>query len=332
MNTSHQGWVKHTGATPAGFGGLNVGDRGQSHDGRWWAKAQNGDILVHGGTQTGVGSLMSRAGYPVGALGDSTVNNAGAPSQSPSSPSTPTYNPVATPTGQPGQKAGPPSIMNDGGDSGDGWSMCNCGVPSDLGSLPAGSTKMGADGYWYHRGAAGQLYKKMGAGAVKRVGAGYTPETGNYVVDAATAEQLVADNGGWQTIPSSCAGCAPPMVQEAQRYLNTSPSNDIYIYCSEDQMIYLLTSAGTLTEKGSPGAGFDPAAPPGVICNDPMVWDPLTKKCVNPAAPSGGVTRWWQNLSTIGKVGVVVGGAAVLGLGGWGVYKATEYHKPSGRR
>jgi hypothetical protein len=188
--------------------------------------------------------------------------------------------------------------------------------PKNLAKIPAGGVGLGSDGNWYHVGKSGKVYIHPGTGAVKpRVGAGYTPINGNYVVDAGTADDLVKKNGGWTT-PVPAGSWPQSMTDEAVRYLATSPSEDIYIWCGENQKIYQIDDHGDLTAVGDPGASFDPTAPPGVTCKDPQVWDPIVGKCVTPSAPAP--QTFWGQLPLWAKIG---GGVVLAGGLAYGGYK-----------
>ena len=134
--------------------------------------------------------------------------------------------------------------------------------PSNLDSIPKGGVGLSKENdgsrRWYHVGASGILYSRPAA-----VGAGYSPEGGNYVVDAATAEELVAKNGGWSS-PGN-GGWPPIMTDEAVKYAASGANNDVYIWCGENGLIYQIDAQGHLTDVGNPGKDFNPAAPPGEI-------------------------------------------------------------------
>lgn len=190
------------------------------------------------------------------------------------------------------------------------------------GSLPSALlTKVGAggvalhkDGYWWHQAAGGKVFCKRGAGvgSITKVGAGYVPLSGNYVVDAATAESLVEPNGGWTTIGNNLSLLPAGAHDEGERYLNSGPTSDVYIWFGDTKKIYQIDTSGDFVTVGDPGASFDPVAPPGVTCVDPQVWDPIQKKCVTPAGPS---SNWFSSLPMWAKIvgGVALGGGLLFG-------------------
>jgi len=207
------------------------------------------------------------------------------------------------------------------------WIEYTGAPPKNLGSIPRGEVGLGSDGNWWAQKNGRLFFMPAAKDALMKVGAGdsgYVPLNGNYVVDAGTADDLVNANGGW-TSPVPNGSWPGSMTQEANRYLQSAPSEDIYIWCGDNKKIYQLGTNGDLLAVGDPGASFDPTVPAGITCAAGQVWDPIQKKCVTPSSS----VSWWTKLSTLGKAGVIGGGAAVV-LGGG--YLLVKHGKKRGRR
>jgi hypothetical protein len=160
------------------------------------------------------------------------------------------------------------------------------------------------------------------------MGAAYTPEAGNMVVDPTAADAACT---GSFTRPQSWP---PVMTQEAVKWGQQSSNGDIFIFCGVDKNLYQITATGggaaglQVCTQLDPSFGCQPGyskdasgncvPTPTGGCPSGQHLDPSGNCVPDPGVTTtgGGIQRvgaWWSTLSTGWKVGVGIGAVGVAG-------------------
>jgi hypothetical protein len=132
---------------------------------------------------------------------------------------------------------------------------------------------------------------------------------GSVIGDTIAAAACAAKLQGWDPTTKTCAGCIVSCAP-----CGVSPST-----CDSQGKIYKSYASSGPCDCGC-GECVDPITPgtptPAAACLlSQGIWDAANSTCILPTVAPPACSGWWSCMSTGGKVAIVGGGAAVLGLG-----------------